>query len=540
MTAVQTFVRGLIVTFACSAALICAIPSAEAGFDWTPPVKPIPAPSPAATPGPAEAQAPAPDLLTPEPDSAAPLTPVEGAPLKAEDFSAPPAEAAASLPVPGESPAPMPLYSPADVPAPQPAPVNPNIGMKTLTSAQPAPATEPFSAPAPAKVETRPAEIKSAPAPMMSSVPAAPAAEPHQSYPRRKKENAQWDQNKAAARANSQSETVISERPAPAAPVPAPAQPVAVRPAPAPVMTAVAPPAPKPSEDYIPSGIDATPVQGFGKDIPLALALQQVVPSNYAYKFADGVSPAQKVSWNGGKAWPRVLSDMLADSNLQVVIQGNVVTVESIGGFAAPKAPAAPVAAVSAPTKIAKLQEEPAAPAPAAKPVEPPKTTKAAPAKEPNPFKDEPAESADELPVPGQTPAANPAKTTEAKERAAIEAPAAPAETKMAAVTPPAEPPKSERADGPPPVVDITTSRTWQATPGKTLRQTLEEWSKTAGTEIEWMSSYDYPVDHSFVYKGKFDEALDALLSLYANENPRPRGRLYPNLPAGPSVLMIN
>ena len=90
------------------------------------------------------------------------------------------------------------------------------------------------------------------------------------------------------------------------------------------------------------------------------------------------------------------------------------------------------------------------------------------------------------------------------------------------------------------PVVDIQTSRRWEAAPGKTLRETLEGWSVVAGAEVEWMSPYDYPVDHAFVYEGKFDAAVDSILSLYSREQQRPRGKLYPNLPTGPSVLMVN
>jgi hypothetical protein len=90
------------------------------------------------------------------------------------------------------------------------------------------------------------------------------------------------------------------------------------------------------------------------------------------------------------------------------------------------------------------------------------------------------------------------------------------------------------------PVVDIHNRRRWEAQPGATLRETLEKWSKSAGAELEWMTPYDYPIKNTFAFQGRFDEAVNSLLASYSREEQRPRGRLYPNLPEGPSVLMVN
>lgn len=66
---------------------------------------------------------------------------------------------------------------------------------------------------------------------------------------------------------------------------------------------------------------------GFGKELPLALAISQVVPSEYTHRFDGNIDPSAKVSWQGGKPWNIVLQDMLRAENLNADIQGNVVVI---------------------------------------------------------------------------------------------------------------------------------------------------------------------------------------------------------------------
>lgn len=53
-------------------------------------------------------------------------------------------------------------------------------------------------------------------------------------------------------------------------------------------------------------------IEGFGSDMPLALALRQIVPPQYAFSFGDGVNAGMRISWQGGHPWNQVLSDALA------------------------------------------------------------------------------------------------------------------------------------------------------------------------------------------------------------------------------------
>lgn len=71
---------------------------------------------------------------------------------------------------------------------------------------------------------------------------------------------------------------------------------------------------------------------GFGRDLPLALALSQVVPPQYSYAFAQNVNVGQVVSWQGGKPWNEVLDEMLASSGMRAVIKGNQITIISANG----------------------------------------------------------------------------------------------------------------------------------------------------------------------------------------------------------------
>ncbi|MBL3676239.1 MAG: hypothetical protein JKP92_01840 [Alphaproteobacteria bacterium] len=71
-------------------------------------------------------------------------------------------------------------------------------------------------------------------------------------------------------------------------------------------------------------------VQGFGKNIPLGLALAQVVPARYAYDFAPGTADKMgaRVSWEGGgRPWEVVARDMLAPLGLTLHIQGDAVVI---------------------------------------------------------------------------------------------------------------------------------------------------------------------------------------------------------------------
>jgi hypothetical protein len=74
------------------------------------------------------------------------------------------------------------------------------------------------------------------------------------------------------------------------------------------------------------------PIVGFGRDLPLALALSQIVPPEYSYAFGDNVNAGATVSWQGGKPWNEILDSMLAPQGLQAVIQNRQVVIRNLQG----------------------------------------------------------------------------------------------------------------------------------------------------------------------------------------------------------------
>ena len=72
-----------------------------------------------------------------------------------------------------------------------------------------------------------------------------------------------------------------------------------------------------------------TEAVGFGRDLPLALALSQVVPADFSYAFAKDVNVGTNVSWQGGKPWNQVLDEMLAQNGMRAVIENNTITIQN-------------------------------------------------------------------------------------------------------------------------------------------------------------------------------------------------------------------
>lgn len=198
-------------------------------------------------------------------------------------------------------------------------------------------------------------------------------------------------------------------------------------------------------------------LEGFGKDIPLALALRDIVPSKYAYAYANSSYAGLTVSWEGGKPWQEVLNDTLSSRGLAAQVSKNVVYIQPW----------------STPLGAGNLSPEP-------------KTRHEAEA------------------ISGKVP------------------------------TPLDIAPISQNS-----VIKANFKTIWTAKPGYTLREVIENWAKVANVQVEWTNPYDYPINDSFSYDGTFARAVAGLLTQYNDESPRPIGRLYPNLPKGPSILVV-
>jgi hypothetical protein len=67
---------------------------------------------------------------------------------------------------------------------------------------------------------------------------------------------------------------------------------------------------------------------GFGRDLPLALALSQIIPNDYSHRFANDANAGAIVSWEGGKPWNQALNDMLSAKGMTATIQGKQVIIQ--------------------------------------------------------------------------------------------------------------------------------------------------------------------------------------------------------------------
>lgn len=312
---------------------------------------------------------------------------------------------------------------------------------------------------------------------------------------------------------------------------------------------------------------------GFGSDIPLALALGQIVPAEFAYSFASNVNPGVKVSWNGGKPWNEVLNEALQPHNLHAEIAGTAVIVRSgASSFSAP-ATTEPVPEPQQDTLIPRPPVTTVQPLMAAPTMRGEGTADSYPRRSPQrkSFMDSIFTSDEDkgniAPPPPYTQEQGVLIENEASPATQVAA-VAPAAT--AAVTPvlgadtpiPLKAQKISYADGSmedaspviadrptaqsasvddrhPDILDPFAVRFWQADSNRNLRDVLEEWSETAGVEMIWDSGYEYKLPSSISLHGTFPDAVTKVFSLYGKAEPRPQGKLHPNLPKGPSVLLV-
>jgi hypothetical protein len=257
-----------------------------------------------------------------------------------------------------------------------------------------------------------------------------------------------------------------------------------------------------------PSAVSAGVVEGFADQIPLSIAMQQVLPQGYVYALGDGVNPGQIVSWRGGRQWQSVLSDMLGASGLGYSVNGQVVTISNLGSSPTVVG-GAPHMAIQTPTPQNNYAQ--------------PTMPMTAP---PSPMPPVPTQAMPMMASPGMMP------------------PGAAPMPQAYGAAPPMGYGSAVMMDGA--VTDAMQMQTasyapqsWEARPGQTLRKLLQDWCARAGTELSWQAEYDYPIMASFNMAGTFEEAVRMLLSGFHGAKPVPYGRLHYNPAIGQSILIV-
>ncbi len=66
---------------------------------------------------------------------------------------------------------------------------------------------------------------------------------------------------------------------------------------------------------------------GFGHDVPLSFAVQQVVPRYMTVNYGDTVDQQIRVTWEGGRPWPQVLMTVLDPIGLHMHISGRKILI---------------------------------------------------------------------------------------------------------------------------------------------------------------------------------------------------------------------
>lgn len=316
---------------------------------------------------------------------------------------------------------------------------------------------------------------------------------------------------------------------------------------------------------------DYEDVQGFGTDIPLATAMSQIVPANFAYSVDSPAMLGQKVSWTGGMAWNKVLEKAVEPLGLEVAVIDDTVWIREEG-----RAPSAKTVKAPQP-QPAKASQMSAAPEPmqameasstmmprppvadentAPQHVIAERRTTQSPFGNMKPVEDDQASSSYQRRNP--IPMMMKADASDAPEPMAAAASAQEADP-VATAQPPQNIARSGDADHRN-YQHVVTPRSyeqsadaqsvnarldpfeikyWTAEKGESLRNVLTNWGLSAGTEIRWTSPYDYRLPSALKTHATFPDAVTKVLTFYEDLEPRPVGRLHPNLPNGPSVLVI-
>jgi hypothetical protein len=235
----------------------------------------------------------------------------------------------------------------------------------------------------------------------------------------------------------------------------------------------------------LPSMPDTT-VQGFANNVPLAVALREVLPPGYGFSIDQDVDLGTLVSFQGGRPWRDTLQSMLSPAGLEMREQNQMVAIGRVGSGRQGQM-------ISSNGGEMAASPPPSTPQPLSPAVNPPQQ---------------------QISVAGPHPAW-------VQPTVKIPQPVAPPQVASSRLS----------SAG---VVD-----TWTATRGDTLHKTLQEWSRRAGTEFEWLAEYDYPLQASISYTGTYEDAVRSLLSGFEDAHPQPVAELHANPGAGQMVLVI-
>jgi hypothetical protein len=306
--------------------------------------------------------------------------------------------------------------------------------------------------------------------------------------------------------------------------------------APTPAATIASSPAAYSQEALAPTSL-AVPsekvVSGFGTKVPLAVALRQILPSDYGFSVDRDVTLSTLVTWRGGKPWRDALKETLQSAGFDMREQGQMVRIVRAAGTSPTSViPQPETVQPSAPAAFAEVQT----PQPQATVAVSPSagmSLSLAPSSEPMlvvPTASSPA------PAPSSAPALIGGSDHFLKLPQEVASAAAPTPETIVAVS---EAPVAVIENPAPAPVPVAVAETWTASRGDMLHKVLDAWARQANVEIHWVAEYDYPIQATLTVTGSFEDAVRNLLSGFKDAQPQPVASLHKNPTLGQMVLVV-
>lgn len=298
-------------------------------------------------------------------------------------------------------------------------------------------------------------------------------------------------------------------------------------------------------------------VEGFGSDIPLIMAMHQIVPPGFGYSFENPVDPSTKVTWDGGKPWNVILNTALAPHKLEAVISGKTVVIRpqhSSVAMTAPETNTSPY-----PTALAAASPDDYKPS---YPRRNPQQQANRGEREQEPFYERIVPS---LPSMGLLSLSRKAKEDKQEAMPLLKeeikwteqpAPARLAAPEVAQDPLPIAAPEvltaalDDMAENPVEPVQssfqeenlLSAPRLWQAGKDDSLKHVLSLWSESVGVRVVWLAPMDYKLPRDIKLRSGYTDALMETLGAFSDAGLSPKetptGRLH-NLTDEDSVLVI-
>lgn len=93
-------------------------------------------------------------------------------------------------------------------------------------------------------------------------------------------------------------------------------------------------------------------IDGFGKHVPLVIAMRQILPSGYGFAHGSGVDLTTAIDWQGGRPWPQVLAEAISPIGLTASVMGDTVMIEKLGNVAPAQNAPMQLSSVEAPAVV--------------------------------------------------------------------------------------------------------------------------------------------------------------------------------------------